>query len=44
MSQMIEGQWEELIKRRNLLGHKARVIVLDDETTPFNPQEWIKKL
>lgn len=44
MSNVIEGQWDELIKRSDLQGHKVCVIVLDEVHAPPTPQEWIEKL
>jgi len=41
MSEIIQGDWDDLVARHDLHGRKVRVIVLDEET-PENP--WLKSL
>jgi hypothetical protein len=40
MSEIIQGQWDDLVARHDLHGRKVRVIVLDDDLD--NP--WLKSL
>jgi hypothetical protein len=45
---VLEGNWEDLIQREDLRGHRVRVIVLDDDKAPLSspptdPEEWSKR-
>ncbi len=44
MSDIIQGNWDDLVKNNNLHGRKVRVIVLDEDQgeAPDNP--WLKSL
>ena len=39
--EIIQGNWDDLVHRRDLQGHKVRVILIDEEE-PENP--WLKSL
>jgi hypothetical protein len=39
--EIIQGDWDDLVRRRDLHGRKVRVIVIDEDTTD-NP--WLKSL
>ncbi len=41
MPQVIQGKWDDLMKRHDLHGHTVRVIVLDPQR-PDNP--WLRSL
>ena len=41
MSEVYQGNWDDLVKNPDLHGRKVRVIVLDEER-PDNP--WLKSL
>jgi hypothetical protein len=41
MSEILQGNWDDLVARHDLRGRQVRVIVLDEEQ-PDNP--WLKSL
>lgn len=45
MTQIIEGTWEELVRREDLRGRRLRVILLDNPTAPpASADAWIQRL
>ena len=41
----ITGQWDELVQREDLRGHRVKVIVMDEPTRPGpSTDEWLKAL
>lgn len=43
MSEVIEGNWDELLRREDLQGRRVRVIVLDEKAEPQS-DPWLKSL
>lgn len=41
MPEIIQGEWDDLIRRQDLHGRRVRVVVLDDEPSE-NP--WVRSL
>jgi hypothetical protein len=43
MAQVIEGEWDELLKRNDLHGRKVRITILDEEhREALETDQWLK--